>query len=91
MAVWRWPALTLALVSLATGCMNRYEITLSSGGIITTKGKPKYDKATDTFRFTDLKGQSRHVPAISVKEVAPHDRSNKNPTGVTPPGYPSSR
>lgn len=86
-----FPGLAVALVLLATGCMNRYEITLSSGNVITTKGRPKYDKTTDTFRYTDLEGKKRYVPSVSVREVAPYDRSNKNPSGVTPGGMPFSR
>jgi hypothetical protein len=90
-ARWKWPALAIALAFIATGCMNRYVITLSSGYVITTKGKPKYDKPTDTFRYTDLKGKKRYVPSVSVREVAPADRSIKNPSGVEPGGMPTLR
>lgn len=90
-ARWGLSGLAVALAFLATGCMNRYEITLSSGNIITTKGKPKYDKATDTFRYKDLKGTKRYVPSISVREVAPYERKGKESRGVTPGGMPSGR
>jgi len=90
-ARWALPGLAVALAFLATGCMNRYEITLSSGNIITTKGKPKYDKTTDTFRYKDLQGKDRYVPSISVKEVAPYERKGKESRGVTPGGMPSGR
>ena len=91
-ARWQWTALVVALMFTATGCMNRYVITLSSGYVITTKGKPKYDKATDTFRYTDLKGKPRYVPSVSVREVAPYtSRDGKYPGGIEPPGMPTSR
>ena len=90
-ARWGLPGLVVALAFLATGCMNRYEITLSSGNIITTKGKPKYDKATDTFRYKDLTGKDRYVASIRVKEVAPYERKGKKSRGVTPGGMPTGR
>jgi hypothetical protein len=90
-ARWGLPGLAVAIAFLVTGCMNRYEITLSSGNIITTKGKPKYDKATDTFRYTDLKGAKRYVPSVTVREVAPYERKGKETRGVTPGGMPAVR
>jgi hypothetical protein len=62
----------LGTVAVASqGCLNRYKVTLISGNVITTHGRPKYDKATDTFRFKDAEGKPRTIPSIRVKEIEP--------------------
>jgi hypothetical protein len=66
--------LSLLLVGLgctAIGCSQHYNITLSNNNMMSTRGKPKYDKATDTYKFTDSMGRPGSVPAFRVKEIAP--------------------
>ena len=67
----RLSALLLGLACLANGCVNRYTITLTNNNIMTTRGKPQYDKATDTYKFTDPLGRPGSVPAFRIKEIAP--------------------
>jgi len=68
------PAFALLLLALAvglTGCSNLYTVTFSRGTSMTVKGKPRYDKATDSYLFTDSHGRPCQVPAISIREIAP--------------------
>lgn len=62
--------LALAGALLLTGCATRYKIVLNSNNVITTKGKPKYDPATDTYHFKDMFGRTNLVPAIRIKEIS---------------------
>ncbi len=61
------------LVALAwlTGCAHRYVVVFSRGNEITAVGKPRLDKSSNCYVFTDAKGQQQIVPAASVREIAP--------------------
>jgi hypothetical protein len=61
----------IALACLATGCVSHYNITLTNNNVMSTRGKPKYDKATDTYQFKDAFGRPASVPAFRIKEIAP--------------------
>ena len=63
--------LLIGLVCLASGCAQHYNITLSNNNMMSSRGKPKYDKTTDSFKFTDGYGRPMSVPAFRVKEIAP--------------------
>jgi ABC-type Fe3+-hydroxamate transport system substrate-binding protein len=63
--------LTFLLGLLCAGCSQHYNITLSNNNMMSTRGKPKYDKATETYKFTDAMGRPGSVPAFRVKEIAP--------------------
>ena len=67
------PLLCLALVvaSLATGCARHYNITTHSGRLITSRGKPHYDKPNSVYIYTDMHGEQRTIPAGSVKQIGP--------------------
>ena len=56
---------------LAAGCAQHYNITLSNNNMMSCRGKPKYDKASDSFKFKDGYGRLVSVPAFRVKEIAP--------------------
>lgn len=58
-------------VSTLAGCSNRYQITLNNSHTITARGKPKFDKATNTYRFKDAKGKPSYVPALNVRQIEP--------------------
>lgn len=60
----------LLLLGLA-GCAQRYNITLSSGHVMTTSNKPKYDRKSDTFRFKNPQGKVEVIPSIRVREIEP--------------------
>ena len=75
--------LALGLSLLATGCARNYNVTTSGGRVITSRGKPHYDKQNSVFVFTDMRGQERRIPAGSVSQIAPaSDKSD--PTGFNP-------
>lgn len=79
------PILCFSLLALllCAGCARNYNITTTSGRVITARGKPHYDKATSVFVFTDATGQERSIPAGSVRQIAPaSDKSSA--TGFNP-------
>ena len=74
--------LVLALL-FVSGCARYYNVTMSSGHVITAKGKPHYDKPNGVFVFKDVKGQERRIPAGSVSQIAPAS-DHSDPTGFNP-------
>jgi len=64
-------SLVLLSLALASGCVRRYEITLSNQRLITAHGKPKYDKEHGTVRFKDAEGRVHVVPSITIREISP--------------------
>jgi hypothetical protein len=71
-------ACLLAAASLLGGCARRYQVTFSHGSVVTVRGKPKYDPATDTFTMTDMRGNTGKVKAISIREIAPASMANES-------------
>lgn len=69
----------LAVVCLCAlllgGCARRYQVTFTHGSVLTVRGKPKYDPATDSYIVTDLRGDTGRVKAISIREIAPASRT----------------
>jgi len=60
-----------------TGCMHNYDLTLINGGKMTRVSKPKLDKNTGLYSFTDIKGRKRTISASRVVEIAPHKDPKK--------------
>jgi len=58
-------------VAVLTGCARRYNITLSNNHVMSTTNRPKYDKATDSYKFKDGQGRPSSLPAFRIKEIAP--------------------
>jgi hypothetical protein len=91
----RWPGLNprmkafpilglaLCLTFLAAGCARNYNITTNSGRVITSRGKPHYDKANSVFVFTDARGEQSSIPAGSVRQIAPASDATST-TGFDP-------
>lgn len=63
-------ALLIGMIWMGGGCAH-YNITLNNNNVISTRGRPQYDKATDTYRFKDSLGKPGMVPAFRVKEISP--------------------
>ncbi len=63
--------LIIGLASLVAGCAQHYNITLSNNNMMSSRGKPKYDRTTDSFKFKDDYGRLVSIPAFRVKEIAP--------------------
>ncbi len=63
--------LTLVCGATLTGCARHYNMTLSNGQTVTARGKPKLDKATGTFRFTNAQGQPQVLPSFRVRTIEP--------------------
>jgi uncharacterized protein YceK len=59
--------LLLPVIALLSGCSTQYNITLQNGQVITSIGKPVYDKENGVFIYkTTLK-----IPAGSVRQIEP--------------------
>jgi hypothetical protein len=66
---------TLALI--LCGCVNRYDITLRSGNVTTSKGKPRLNER-GYYVFTDVEGNEQELYQGQIREIAPHsDKANK--------------
>lgn len=75
----------LGLLLVGTGCARNYSITTSSGRVITSRGKPHYDRENSVFVFTDASGQERRIPAGSVSQIAPgSDKSSPTTFNAKP-------
>ena len=75
----------VGLTLLCAGCAQHYNITTTSGHVITTHGKPRYDKAHQCFVYTDAMGVKRAMPAGSVTLVAPaSDRQDRTGFNAQP-------
>ena len=75
--------LAFGLMFLCVGCARNYNVTTTGGRVITSHGKPHYDKANSVFVFTDVRGEERRIPAGSVSQIAPaSDKSD--PMGFNP-------
>jgi len=72
-------------VGLLSGCARNFNITTNSGRVITAKGKPEYDKERSAFRFRDVNGVTRYIPADSVRQIAPAP-GDSSPTAFNPSG-----
>lgn len=63
--------LLLGLLLVGSGCASRYKITLTNGNVLTTKTKPRLDKASGAFLFKDAEGKPDSMPAFRVREIEP--------------------
>jgi len=65
--------LVLILLPLCVlcGCAQTYKIILRNQQELMTSSRPKFDKATETYRFKDASGKQIVLPAFRVKEIAP--------------------
>lgn len=57
---------------VCVGCAGRYDIRLSNGDIITSRGKPRIDETNHVVYFKDAYGHSNSIPEFRVTEIAPH-------------------
>jgi len=65
-----------AVALLSTGCMNRYDVTLRNGYVVTARTKPKLDTKEGIYVFKNGKGEMVSVPASRVAQIAPHERTS---------------
>jgi hypothetical protein len=79
------PQLGLAVVTLGllAGCAQHYKIVTNSGGTITARGKPVYDKKRGVFFYKDGNGLKRSIPAGGVSQIAPASATSSS-TGSDP-------
>jgi hypothetical protein len=79
--------LPLALLMVAAfflgGCARNYNITTNGGRVITSQGKPKYDREISAFVYKDARGEQRTIPAGSVRQIAPASDTTST-TGFNP-------
>jgi hypothetical protein len=60
---------------LLSGCTSLYNVTFTHGSVLTVKGRPKLDPATDTYSFSDVAGRRYKVPALTVRQIEPASES----------------
>jgi len=73
----RFPAFIALGSLLLGGCVYRYDMTLTTGSVITTHGKPTLDKSGSYYLYTDAEGKPTRIFAGRVQEIAPHsDRAS---------------
>ena len=68
--------------AVAQRCTRHYVITLTNGTRVTTKGKPKLQEGSYTFK--DARGQPAMVPAGRVREIAPASMANDKKSQFNP-------
>jgi hypothetical protein len=68
---------SLSLLLLAGGCATHYDVVLNNGTLLLSKGKPRLDKATQCWVFTDIQGRQMAVPSIRIREIAPASMSSQ--------------
>lgn len=73
----------LLAAGLLSGCTRLYQVTFTHGSAITVRGKPKYNRDTDTFTMTDMSGRTGQVRAISIREIKPASMANES-SGTVP-------
>jgi hypothetical protein len=54
------------------GCATHYDMRLTNGSIITSKGKPRVDSKQHLIFFKDASGRTNVIPEFKVTEIAPH-------------------
>ena len=64
-------ALAVVAMGLLAGCARNFNIITNGGTVITARGKPVYDKPRSVFVYKDVNGVERHIPAGSVRQIAP--------------------
>ena len=57
------------LVFGLAGCASDYVISTKDGNMILTDGKPKLDKSTGLFSYTDEQGNERQINNDNVSQV----------------------
>jgi hypothetical protein len=77
-------ALALLVTLLCAGCASRYDITLSNGEIITSKGKPHLNSDKTAWIYITASGRTNALPAGNVTEVSPQSMTSANPTQFSP-------
>ncbi len=69
---WLLPVLVLLAPALGGCAAPHYRITLTSGAIIETKGKPKLDEYESVYHYKTAYGERGTVPVVGVREIRPH-------------------
>ena len=67
---------TIALVSLlalglCAGCHTQYDIRMTNGQVITSRGKPHFDKDSNRYMFINANGDQDSISSLRVSQIAP--------------------
>ncbi|HZV35485.1 MAG TPA: YgdI/YgdR family lipoprotein [Verrucomicrobiae bacterium] len=71
------PIVLMAALACA-GCATRYDMKLTDGSIISSKGKPRVDPTQHVIYFKDALGRTNSIPEFRVVELAPHSQMVKD-------------
>jgi Bacterial protein of unknown function (DUF903) len=67
----------LFALALCAGCSTHYNIKLTNGEVITSRGKPKLDKDKNGYFFTDASGNPDYISLGRVEEIEPQSWKKK--------------
>ncbi len=67
----------LTVLTLCAGCASHYNIKLTNGEVITSRGKPKLDKDKNGYYFTDAAGNPDYISLGRVEEIQPQSWKKK--------------
>jgi Bacterial protein of unknown function (DUF903) len=65
------------VLTLCAGCASHYNIKLTNGETITSRGKPKLDNDKNGYFFKDASGQQEYISLGRVEEISPQGWKKK--------------
>src|SRR2546426_3060899 len=60
--------LVVTAVAMFAGCASPYKVTLTNGAVLTSQGKPKLNKANDSYIFKDIQGRTNEIPSFRIRQ-----------------------
>lgn len=64
----------LMLISLAACGSRNYQVTTKTGEVFHTQGAPEYDMKSETYKFTDEKGEEVTLNRTDVDVIQEQDK-----------------
>ncbi|MDA8486874.1 YgdI/YgdR family lipoprotein [Pseudomonas resinovorans] len=58
----------ICMIGIA-GCSSEYIIVTTDGQLLTSEGKPEFDRKSGMLEFEDSEGRSQHIPQTSVRQL----------------------
>ena len=66
--------LVVTATAMVAGCASPYKVTLTNGAVLTSQGKPKLNKANDSYTFKDIQGRTNEIPSFRIRQIEPQSR-----------------
>jgi hypothetical protein len=68
------------ILAACGGCATRYDMTLTNGAVITSKGKPHLNADKNMYIFRDVTGRTNAIPAANISQIAPQSMASDDTT-----------